>query len=124
MERGITAAELLRTSRRTAIRRIIESHIQVVDSAIRSKHELGENSVEIELPAKLDVHGFNEEDARIFFYSELIASYKRRGFDDITIDFQPRKVVFTVRWVNGLTDQERDNRKNEIARHQLRRGGR
>ena len=113
---GITAEYLRRNSNRDIIRSQCDDLVKVIDAKILSAHQSGFSATVFELPITFDINGLSRQDSQIMVYSELLRIYKiDKGFANTFLEFQSQSVVhLRIEWLNGMSEQERDQRKKEI----------
>jgi len=116
-KRGITINTLKDVAANSdTMRCIIQDQIKVIDDKIQSAHHAGFNSIEHELPSTFGLNNMDKQDAQTYIYSEILMIYrapvseKGKGFSETYIDIGPKTKLY-VRWPNGLSQEERDKRK-------------
>lgn len=116
-KRGITINSLKDVAANSdTIRCIIQDQIKVIDDKIQAAHHAGFNSIEHELPSTFGLNNMDKQDAQTYIYSEIVTLYRTpvsergKGFTETYIDIGP-KTKLQVRWANGLSQDERDRRK-------------
>lgn len=121
--KGVTAAYLMQKSNRHIVSTICDDLVKVIDTKIQTAHQNGFSEMEQDLPINFNINGMPRQDAQTLIYSELIQIYKDKGFDadDIGLTFGVGGTAqFHIRWLNGMDDTERDQRKQLIAKHMWR----
>lgn len=96
-------------------KKIVRDIVKNIDEAILSANNLSMNQITFTLENAYTVRGYNNHDATLFVYSEIIEIYKSKGFTDITL--MPRKDSCTdliIKWTGFLTDEEKKRRKDII----------
>jgi hypothetical protein len=117
--RGIIAKELLKNSEYSVIKNQVDELITSIDAAIEKAHSSGFNSTRYPLPTNLGANNLSKADAQVLAYSEILMIYKEpppvgKGFDDVTIDGGETPTL-CIRWVNGMDETEKAERKRYIA---------
>jgi len=117
--RGITAKDLLKNSEYSVIKTQVEELITSIDAAIQKAHSSGFNSTTYPLPTNFGANNLSKSEAQVLAYSEILMVYKEphpigKGFDDVTIDIG-EKPMLNIRWVNGMDENEKAERKKYIA---------
>lgn len=117
--RGLTIQTLRGTSNNDIMRSIVNDHVKIIDAQILSTHNAGLSRIEYELPNNFCINNLDKADAQLLIYSELLRIYKDpisaggKGFNDTTIEIGSTTWL-RIAWVNGLSDQERESRKQLI----------
>lgn len=117
--RGLTAKTLFQKSNREIIKTIVQEQIKVIDSKIATAHSSGFNHIEHELPVNFNINNLDKADAQTMIYSELLSIYKKdepdgKGFEQVYID-PGLKTIFHVYWLNGMDNDEREERRKLIS---------
>ncbi len=126
-QKGITALTLMQKSNRQLVKTFCDDLVKVIDAGIQTAHQTGFSEIEHELPINFNINGLDRQDAQTLIYSELIQIYLDKGFanDNIGIEFaKGGRVLFHIRWVNGMEETEREKRKKIIESHIWRGKGR
>lgn len=114
---GVTADYLFKRSNRQPIKLMIDDLVRNIDNQILCAHESGNSFIVYELPTVIPMFGIKPSDAKTIIYSELIEIYKKKGFKNIILDQQNQHVFIIIKWINGLTDEERQKRDELIRLH-------
>src|ERR1700761_4000336 len=113
----VTAVYLFRRSKFNELDHIINDLINIIDSKILTAHESGFNFVTYELPLSFNINNMDQRDAQIYVYSEILTIYKtKKGFNFVDMKFDHEKTVLCVRWINGMTNEERKKREDIIRK--------
>ncbi len=114
--RGTTAKEVFARSDRKIFQDIIYEQIKVIDTTILNTHKAGYDCVVHDLPITFPIFGsMQKADAQAIVYSELLLIYKTpepngKGYNDVTILMDGVRNQLRIRWVNGITEDERARR--------------
>jgi hypothetical protein len=115
--KGITVQTLRSMENDDILQSIVNDQIAAIDSNIILAHKNGQSSVEYVLPVNFSIGTLNKADAQILVYSELITAYKKpmvsggKGFVNTTINIGVVTTLY-ITWLNGLSDEEKDRRRN------------
>jgi len=120
MHKGLTASVLYKKSNRNIIDDIVRAQLSIIDSAILEAHQAGRSELRYTLPTVFTIGTMSNVDAQICIYHDLLQLYKLseptgKGFVDTYID-TAIKPTLVVRWVNGMTKDER-NKKMDFIKH-------
>jgi hypothetical protein len=119
--KGITVKLLEQKSSRAAVKAICDDIVKVMDAKIATIHGSGGSEMCEDLPTNFNILGYDIKDAQTLIYSELIHIYTEdKGFEhkNVGIEFcKGGKVKFHVKWLNGMTKEERDERSDVIKNH-------
>jgi hypothetical protein len=94
--------------------RIVRSLMRSIDASILSAHGLGMNQICYDLDVIYDIPGLTHDDARLYVYSEIVDLYKKKGFEHIKLIPSLSKTTLKIRWINSLSDEERERRRQII----------
>jgi hypothetical protein len=127
IERGLTLSKLTATSSRKIVENIIHEQLKMIDAKILTAHNAGFNQVEHELPINFGVNNLAKSDAQIMIYSEIITIMTTpeemggKGFDNVWIDISPSglKASLHIKWMNGMDDEEKQQRRAIIRQRSL-----
>jgi hypothetical protein len=114
LTKELTAQSLLKRSNRYYITTILDNLAKNIDLKIITNHETGNCSIVYELPATFTINNMNVKDAQILIYSEILKRYIDKGFKDVNLEITPNNTLLHIKWLNGLTDEERINRMDFI----------
>ncbi len=120
LQKGITAAYLIQKSNRQIVATLCDDLVKVIDAKIQTAHQNGFSETQQELPINFNITGMDRQDAQTLVYSELIQIYKDKGFDseNIGITFGVGGTSsFHIKWLNGMDEDEREKRRQLIAKH-------
>lgn len=126
MKKGVTVSSLNKRSNRAVIDSIVQDIVKVIDAQILNTHQSGGNNVKHELPTTFNICNMDVADAQTMIYSELISLYTKpesqggKGFTNTTIDMGVKTFIY-IRWLNGMDKKERENRRQIILSHMLKR---
>jgi hypothetical protein len=116
--KGVTAKDLLEKSSRPMVDIYVEDLVRKIDTEILTAHKLNKDSTTVELPTIFSINNMDKADAQTLIYSEIILLYKRpveqggRGFN-VHIDIGIRTFIH-IKWINGMNDEEKNQRKKII----------
>jgi hypothetical protein len=116
--KGVTAKDLLEKSSRPMVDIYVEDLVRKIDTEILTAHKLNKDSTTVELPTIFSINNMDKADAQTLIYSEIILLYKRpveqggRGFN-VRIDIGIRTFIH-IKWINGMNDEEKNQRKKII----------
>lgn len=116
--KGVTAKDLLEKSSRTLVDIYVEDLVRKIDTEILTAHKLNKDSVVVELPTIFNIVNMGKTDAQTLIYSEIILLYKRpiseggRGFT-VRIDMGVKTFIY-IKWINGMNEEEKNQRKKII----------
>ncbi len=94
--------------------RIVRNLMRSIDSSILSAHGLGMNQICYDLDVIYEIPGLTHDDARLYVYSEIVDLYKKKGFEDIKLLPSLSKTTLKIKWINSLSDEERERRRQII----------
>lgn len=118
--RGITIKDLYKMSDRSITRELVEKQVLLIDQAILTAHQSGFNYIEHDLPTEFNINNMSKADAQTLIYSELVLKYKKpeseggKGFDLTTIDIGIKSKL-CIKWLNGMDNDEREERKRILC---------
>lgn len=112
--KGVTTGLLFQKSNRNTLKIMVDDHVRMIDAEILAAHSSGFPEIEYELPINLIINNMDQEDSQIIMYSELIKTYKDKGFEHVYIDLQHNKTYLHIQWINGMSNEEREERKDVI----------
>lgn len=123
VERGITFGRLTANSSRNIIANIVSEQIKMIDAKIVTAHTAGFNKIAYELPINFGVNNLAKADAQLIIYSELLSIYSKseeeggKGFNKVAIDIDRSgtSATFFVQWMNGMDEEEREQRRKIIT---------
>jgi len=116
--KGITAKDLRERSSRPLIDIFVEDLVRKIDTEILTAHKLNKDNATIELPTLFNINNMDKVDSQTLIYSELIMLYNRpidqggRGFT-VRIDIGVKTFIH-IKWINGMDDDEKNQRKKII----------
>jgi hypothetical protein len=101
---GITVDSLNNKPYQRMLMNIIRSEIKEIDYKIRDAHEQGYNIITYNLCTDMNVDIISMRAAQLYVYSELIQSYKSRGFiAKIKLGDNP---IIICKWDNKMCDDD------------------
>lgn len=121
--KGVTAQLLYEKSNQATVKLIIDDIVRIIDAKIMAAHTNGFAEIEHELPTNFTINNMDVKDAQILVYSELIKIYKeKKKFTQVYLDFPSLKQSrIIIRWLNGMSVDEREQRKKLIEECMWRR---
>lgn len=114
----IVASELCGNFDTDRIEQDIEDLIVKIDTAITEASQVGYSMVEYNMPKVSDLRKTNACDTRLYIITEIISVYKSAGFN-VKIKRNDQTYTLVLRWVNGLSTEDRRRRDQLLASHQL-----
>ncbi len=120
---GVTITELFAKSNGKVINDIVKEQVRLIDSSILLAHSSGLNQISYTLPTNFVINNMDKSDTQVLVYSELLKIYttpepQGKGFKDVKISIGNTSVLY-IRWVNGLDNYERTDRKNLIKKFMI-----
>jgi hypothetical protein len=110
----LTAESLLKKSNIYYVAVIIKNLAKNIDMKIMTTHESGGNNITYELPITFTINNMPLIDAQTLIYSEILELYIKKGFTNTKINITSKNTILHISWLNGLTNEEREKRKNFI----------
>jgi hypothetical protein len=114
--KGITADQLNRKQNTYTLDAVVKEEIKCIDAKILSSHDNGLNMIVYDLPTQFMVDDENLRDIQVYIYSELIKSYKERGFTVfIKLEHKPKLIC---KWINRACASDYEERKRIIKNNE------
>jgi hypothetical protein len=123
---GLTARELYKKSNRQHVTNCVKEQVKLIDAEINIAHNAGFNHIAYELPNNFQINNLDKADAQTLVYSDIIEVYTKsedsggKGFTETYIDVGTTTMLH-IYWLNGMDDEERDERRAMILKHKVKR---
>lgn len=116
MTSTVTFKSLTSNSRKADLVQYVNDHVKEIDGRLVTAGSTGVNTVRYELPTLFPASKFSKRDAQLFVYSEIIRTYRARGFVDNWLSIElGEKSWLVLSWPSGLSEDERERCKDIIS---------
>jgi hypothetical protein len=94
-------------------RRVVQDLVKTIDELILVAHSNQKGKVQYDLDKQYEIASMNPEDATLYVYSELVDTYRKKGFSPLIVRTATR-LVFEVRWETRLSVEDREKRRKLV----------